>query len=437
MKDLLKIDFEKFANIVIGSAVIGIAISYWDIYLFHILLSAFLLLTILRKKNNYQENKIFALKINKILYPFLLAFFWYLTTIMWSVNIIYSLKYFFYLFCGISLVVIIVKYNSSLFSFQNLFKILSYLVIIELIIGLLESFSSFQMPISRYSELLPFFGKTPQVLEASDILLSLNSSPPTGFHWDTNEFALSMMLAAPFFLCLDRVIIKSLGLASITIVIIMAASRAVFFGLLIIIALYLLLIKKKIKSLILALLSVVVVLYGMFFLSESDNPNLNEIANTINTGYLYLTGDLDVAGSLKWRRELVDNGINALIESKGLGVGAGGSVHIQEQLGGVDGRFTSMHNFWIELLVEGGLIFFILFICWIINIIIKLFSITISTHNQRIKYFSSSLFLSIVGFLPAAISSSSTIYFFPMWILFGLCLSIIKISHSDRFFLNT
>ena len=48
MKDHLKIDFEKFANIVIGSAVIGIAISYRDIYLFHILLSAFLLLTILR-----------------------------------------------------------------------------------------------------------------------------------------------------------------------------------------------------------------------------------------------------------------------------------------------------------------------------------------------------------------------------------------------------
>ena len=52
---------------------------------------------------------------------------------------------------------------------------------------------------------------------------------------------------------------------------------------------------------------------------------------------------------------MVDNGLNAFYSSYGLGLGAGGTVANQEIMGPVDGRFTSMHNFWIELLVEGGI----------------------------------------------------------------------------------
>ena len=170
----------------------------------------------------------------------------------------------------------------------------------------------------------------------------------------------------------------------------------------------------------------------MIMLLDSDNPNLNEIANTLNTAFLYLSGDIDISGSLKWRRELLDNGISALIDSKGLGVAAGGSVHLQEELGGVDGRFTSMHNFWAEVLVEGGIIFFTFFTFWLGFIIIRLLKISRLTKNRKIKYYSSSLFLSISGFIPAAVSSSSTIYYFPMWILFGLSLSIIQIFNKKE-----
>ena len=171
--------------------------------------------------------------------------------------------------------------------------------------------------------------------------------------------------------------------------------------------------------------------WGMSQLSESENPRINEIANSIGAITLYLKGDIDVGGSLEWRRELVDNGIDALIASNGLGVGAGGSVAIQEKLGGVAGRFTSMHNFWIELLVEGGVVFFGIILLWYGSIIFNLFKITKSNRNKKLSYYASSLLLSMIGFIPAAIAASSTIYFFPMWIMFGLSISVIYLYRKN------
>ena len=67
----------------------------------------------------------------------------------------------------------------------------------------------------------------------------------------------------------------------------------------------------------------------MNFLKDSQNPRVNEVANSVQALELYLKGDIDIGGSLEWRRELIKNGIDALISSKGLGVGAGGSTALQ------------------------------------------------------------------------------------------------------------
>ena len=48
-----------------------------------------------------------------------------------------------------------------------------------------------------------------------------------------------------------------------------------------------------------------------------------------------------------------------------------------------------------------------------------------------LKYYSQSLFLSLIAFIPAAIAGSSTIYFFPMWIMFGFAISVILLSKND------
>ena len=67
-----------------------------------------------------------------------------------------------------------------------------------------------------------------------------------------------------------------------------------------------------------------------------------------------MSDNILIGESISIREELARNGINALKNSYGFGVGAGGSVAIQEKLGGVDGRITSMHNFWLEVIVDSG-----------------------------------------------------------------------------------
>ncbi len=170
----------------------------------------------------------------------------------------------------------------------------------------------------------------------------------------------------------------------------------------------------------------------MNFLKDSENTRINEIANSLQALELYFKGDLDIGGSLEWRRELINDGIDALIKTKGLGVGAGGSTALQEKTGGVAGRFTSMHNFWIEILVEGGIIFAIIGFAWYINLLFNLFKILNNKVNKKLSSLAQALFLAMVGFVPAAISASSTIYFFPMWIMFGMSISVILINKNSQ-----
>ena len=150
----------------------------------------------------------------------------------------------------------------------------------------------------------------------------------------------------------------------------------------------------------------------MFQLSESENPRINELANSVEALVLFLSGDVDIGGSIEWRRELVDNGLKAFYESNGLGLGAGGSVANQQIIGPVDGRFTSMHNFWIELLVEGGVFVAIATSNLDIKHDFKFIFISRTSKDAMLKYYSQSLFLSLTSFIPAAIAVSSTIYFF-------------------------
>ena len=428
----IRVHKDKLILPLIASSVIGVAISYSDLYLFHILSGILFVFWFYRLKENqyrFDYKKLF----NKYLTFLYMMFIWYSISLIWAPDIQLAFKYLFYIFCGLIISFSIINYSYSLDRLNSLFKTLSIFFIFELFISLIESVSSFRMPISSYSDISTYFGKDSDVfVDQVNILSFSNFNPPTGFHWNTNDLAISMLMLLPFFLCNKKNIIKLFGAIFITTITIMTASRAVFLGLLLTYCLYLLLIKKKVGILISIWIFVVSLFWSMNFLSESDNPRVNEIANSIEALESYLRGDIDIGGSLAWRRELINNGINALYETFGLGLGAGGSNANQISIGPVAGRFTSMHNFWIELLVEGGIIFSILFFYWYSRIIYNLFLITKKRDCEELNYYSQSLFLSMIAFLPAAVAASSTIYFFPMWIMFGMSISVITIYKNSK-----
>jgi len=116
-----------------------------------------------------------------------------------------------------------------------------------------------------------------------------------------------------------------------------------------------------------------------------------------------------------------------LKETYGLGVGAGGSIAVQEKIGGVDGRITSMHNFWLELIVDSGVVFSFFFFLWYISLTWNLYKLGIQSNNEEFRYLGRSFSLCMIIFVPAAISASSVIYFLPMWLMLGFAIAIIEI----------
>ena len=421
---------DKLILACIGSAFVGVSISYADFYLFHffiIIVSIFGLYSL--KQNNYKlQINILYIKYVGTLY---VIFFWYLLSLFWTPSLELGLKYIFYLFCGLFVCFAIIVYSSKIEKLDKIFYLLATLIFFEITIAILESFTSFRMPISSYSAQAITFGKEPvNFSETSTISMLSNFQPPTGFRWNTNDLAICMALSLPFFLCSKKFLVQFLGVLLVSTLAIMTSSRAVFLALILIYTLYIILIKKRLGTLVFVWFISLIFIFGIYQFRDSENPRINEVANSIEAAMLYLSGQVDVGGSLEWRTELIKNGLTAFYNTNFLGLGAGGTVANQEIIGPVAQRFTSMHNFWIELLVEGGLFVGIIIVLWIFRIIYDLFKISKNDENKTIQYYSQSLFLSMFAFIPAAIAASSTIYFFPMWIMFGAAISVIFISKS-------
>lgn len=426
------ISIDKLYLGVIASAAIGFAISYGDIYLFHICFILLLLFGLIHLKNSKFKLFIISRHNNHIIFLLWMSI-WYTLSILWSPDYILGLKYLFYIYCGLIISFTIIKYSTSLIRLNTIYKMLSIIFVVELIIAILESFTVFKWPTSPYSSLHTYLGKESLGYSESQYLITYSAfTPPTGFHWNTNNLAITMVMILPFFLCQKKIILKILGSILITLIIFLSASRAVFLGLLLVYFIYLLIIKKDLVSILLIWIFSISLISTLSLLKESDNPRINEVSNSLVALELYLKGDIDIGGSLQWRRELINNGFTSLVESNGLGVGAGGSTALQERNGGVAGRFTSMHNFWIEILVEGGIIFGFMGLVWYLHMVYNLFIISISKKSKELKFFSQSLFLTMIGFVPAAISASSTIYFFPMWIMFGMSMAVISLYNKSK-----
>ena len=338
----MKINLPKLSDIFLVSIVIGVGISYGDLYLFHIVFGLVIISSIKQFiENDFKINLNFYKK--KYIYFVPLFIAWYFTTIFWSVNKLYTLQYMFYIICGSGIVFCVVGTCKTTNELSRVGRVLGYVFCIEIVLSVLEAFTSFRLLISPFSNYVTYFGREPSLQPALDSfsLVSL-IQPPTGFQWNPNDLALTMIILVPFFLFLKKSLLKWIALFAITMIIIMTASRSVFFQWVFYFC-FILFFTKQIVPIIFALFIPILFFVQIENLKESENPQLSEIANTFSSIQNILTDNVTVGESISIRGKLAENGINALKNSYGLGVGGGGSVAVQEKLGGVDGRITSMH----------------------------------------------------------------------------------------------
>lgn len=120
------------------------------------------------------------------------------------------------------------------------------------------------------------------------------------------------------------------------------------------------------------------------------------------------------------RLNLIKNGFYFLYCSYGFGVGLGQiEYHMKhEALYPVYGIFN-IHNWWMEILVSFGIVFFVLYLIFLIRLAYSFFHRCMSEHDRLSQMF----FVCMIAFSIASISASSNIVVEWLWMFWAICIA--------------
>jgi len=88
--------------------------------------------------------------------------------------------------------------------------------------------------------------------------------------------------------------------------------------------------------------------------------------------------------------------------------------------------FINSHNWWLEILVNYGIIIFTGYIIFYFSLILKLGKIYYRKISSKKKTICEGLLISLVGFSFASLGPGSIMAFKPHWLLFAFSLSFLN-----------
>ncbi|WP_334148926.1 O-antigen ligase family protein [Hyphomicrobium sp.] len=416
------------------SVVLGPAASYSIVYLFHLVLAAKLTRSVLHLLAGKAFSIPRAVRWDVAFFCFFVG--WYVLSILWAENTAYALRYCAYVIMAALTVFYTIRICDTEPRLQAAFRFLAIAFSIEILLTVLEGARLIRLPFSAFSPYQTYFGRTPSDLSqfggtAIEYILSM----PTGFFGNPNNLASFLVLILPFFLLHRRWSVKLAGALSILFVVYMAGARAAMIAYVMVLLLSLILYASYAARLLTITVVVVAGSLGaglVEIMKESEIPRVAEVGSIGVAMRDLVVGLSEGAEDQKMtstgaRVQLIMNGLGALRDSYGLGVGAGGSQTVQEQSPDQPGKLTSMHNFWVELLVDGGIGYAFVFGAWYLSLLWRLFQVARRASSPRLLYYARAFFVGFVGFIPSAIGPSSTIYMLPMWMMVGMAIATIAV----------
>lgn len=424
---MIKINTTHLVSILYILAFIGPGVSYGKLYLFHVALVPVMILL----HFSVTASNRYSLIPSRGWRFYVFFFVWYVLSVFWSINRTYSYVYLGYLFFGGIIIFSALYWMDSFYKQTRVFKALVVVALADIGFSVLEVISRFRLPVSPFSKYLDLVGRGGQ----GGIVTAYTSSMPTGFHWNPNNLAGVMIIILPFFLFSPKKWVRFAGSLTILLLIIAAGSRGCLLAYIITLIIWGFAYSAKRAFKIFFFYLPIGVFLGVLFLNIPQIANNKKVAEAMSTfsavkDYIAFNKTSHADYSISTRKYLIVRGIEELKRTYGLGVGAGASRYVFEQ---ESSSITSMHNFWIELLVEGGLLAGGGFIIWYIFIAVQLYkkyfkykqSITYK-ENHIARYFCGALSTSMTGYFFAAVSASSVIYVLPMWIMIGFALATIN-----------
>jgi teichuronic acid biosynthesis protein TuaE len=397
------------------SSVLGILVPYNGLYVFKISLFAIIIysiITILKQKKFLEYLKTVS-KVHFFLY-FLLVY--YMATyflVEYSFN---DYTHFIRNFIKDILISLVIIYfiSNKIENLKYTLKILFFAYFVEILFGLLQLYPSIYMPNSTVNYI---------------------SSIPTGFMNNRNDFGFVLSLITPYILFLIKnKKLQYILLALILIIILFIGSivALICFNLAIIIYF---IINKQFKNMM-YIYSIFIVL---FIIASSVNILPKTIANkvfNIEKIVNYINPDAkssNLTGSAKHKHQVIKISLNKLKTIQYIGVGAGQSYSVlKEHSSELDEKNYSVHSFWVEMFMESGIYFFVLFLIFYIYLIIRNFQIFLNCKNHYLSYVAISNSVALIVFILASNSPSSVFHIYTTWILFGLSIATLSISNVKQ-----
>lgn len=419
----LKVRKSKIFHVFLASVVLGSSVCYAKLYFFHLMVVFLFCIAMLNFKPQLNVKVQSKLTISGIMLLF--SVLWYFCSFFWSINVVYSLRYLFYLIIGGSIPYILVLNVDSILKFENAFRVLRLFFFLEILLAIIEIFTGYHLPTSPFSSFAPYFGRASlSIGEDGNPISPLLMRIPFGFHSNPNDLALVLGCLLPFFLLAKSKLSSVFGSITIFSLVICCASRGVLLASMFGIFLFFIFffpLKALKKYFGLTFIAVFLFTAVGGFQNIQNGPLISDLFDAGYAMFDYFDFSSSRNDSVGNRKELIKNGLTALFETYGLGVGGGASLAVQERVGGVGGskNLSSMHNFWVEVLVDAGVVFFFCFVLWYFYMSFSLLLIAKKSNDAWLRYHAGAVFLSFCIFSVGCISASSVIYYLPMWLMFG------------------
>lgn len=405
--------------ILLISVVLGPAVAYGSIYLFHIVLAALIFIVLFSHDLRTQFLSIIKNPLNKI---FLIAMMWLIISMLWAQNTSSALTNVAQFCMGLLVLIlcqVFIRSQSSFKFYKN--SILFPLLLVVLAIGLLESFTDFRWPISSISYHNDLFGRENVVVEnlKTERITGYLLASPTAFFWNPNHLAVFLCFFLPFLM--KKKWINYLLFLITVVVITQTGSRLTLIALAVILVLFSLFKRQNRRFLLLYLttLFLPMLFFANSLLAIKANEPMEKITGVhvlskvcvICPDTFYFPEADDNSQSV--RRQLYIQGYQYLKNSKFLGVGAGNAEWLNYKQRENTSNVTSVHFYWLELLVNGGIILGILMLLYFVKLYVYLWKLR---NNETSQMFLMALTL----FGMSVISLSSAHYFLPYYAFLGL-----------------
>lgn len=144
--------------------------------------------------------------------------------------------------------------------------------------------------------------------------------------------------------------------------------------------------------------------------------------------------DGETGKSVTVRKYLLLNGLRFLAKSHYMGVGPGNIEPLMEGAPKVDK--VNMHNWWAEVLVNFGVIIFVIYMAlyiWMLWRLLKLALLKTSPNvSPIIRWGAVSCLAAMIGYSIGGIAPSTAIHFTPMWICYGLSLAVLILGEAQK-----